>query len=61
MGTPREIGEDGQVTLRLGRGCDLETALYFKSEMNLFWKGNLVHKLIGDTLHIEGKYKAVKE
>jgi hypothetical protein len=32
-----------------------------KSENEFVLEGNLVHKLIGDTLHIEGKYKAFKE
>jgi len=29
-GYTREIAEDGQVTLRSGKECDLETPLYFQ-------------------------------
>ena len=60
-GYTREIGEDGQVTLRLGEDVIWKRRCISKSENEFVLEGNLVHKLIGDTLHIEGKYKAVKE
>jgi hypothetical protein len=60
-GYTREISEDGQVTLRLGKGLIWKRRCISKSENEFVLEGNLVHKLIGDTLHIEGKYKAVKE
>ena len=60
-GYTREIGEDGQVTLRLGEDVIWKRRCISKSENEFVLEGNLVHKLIGDTLHIEDKYKAVKE
>ena len=60
-GYTREIAEDGQVTLRLGEDVIWKRRCISKSENEFVLEGNLVHKLIGDTLHIEGKYKAVKE
>ena len=60
-GYTREIGEDGQVTLRLGEDVIWKRHCISKSENEFVLEGNLVHKLIGDTLHIEDKYKAVKE
>ena len=60
-GYTREISEDGQVTLRLGENLIWKRRCISKSENEFVLEGNLVHKLIGDTLHIEGKYKAVKE
>jgi len=60
-GYTREIAEDGQVTLRLGEDMIWKRRCISKSENEFVLEGNLVHKLIGDTLHIEGKYKAVKE
>jgi putative heme-binding domain-containing protein len=60
-GYSREIAEDGQVTLRLGNNVVWKRRCISKSENEFVLEGNLVHKLIGDTLHIEGKYKARKE
>jgi putative membrane-bound dehydrogenase-like protein len=60
-GYTREIAEDGQVTLRLGEDVIWKRRCISKSENEFVLEGNLVHKLIGDILHIEGKYKAVKE
>jgi hypothetical protein len=60
-GYSREIAEDGQVTLRLGKNVVWKRRCISKSENEFVLEGNLVHKLIGDTLHIEGKYKAKKE
>jgi putative heme-binding domain-containing protein len=60
-GYSREIAEDGQVTLRLGKNVVWKRRCISKSENEFVLEGNLVHKLIGDTLHIEGKYKARKE
>ena len=59
-GYTREISEDGQVTLRLGENVIWKRRCISKSENEFVLEGNLVHKLIGDTLHIEGKYKAEK-
>ena len=53
--------EDGQVTLRLGKNVIWKRRCISKSENEFVLEGNLVHKLIGDTLHIEGKYQAVRE
>jgi hypothetical protein len=60
-GYTREIAEDGQVTLRLGEDVIWKRRCISKSENEFVLEGNLVHKLIGEILHIEGKYKAVKE
>ena len=60
-GYTREISEDGKVTLRLGENVIWKRRCISKSENEFVLEGNLVHKLIGDTLHIEGKYKAEKE
>ena len=60
-GYTREISEDGQVTLRLGENVIWKRRCISKSENEFVLEGNLVHKLIGDILHIEGKYKANKE
>ena len=60
-GYSREISEDGQVTLRLGQKVIWKRRCISKSENEFVLEGNLVHKLIGDTLHIEDKYRAVRE
>ncbi|MDC0920865.1 DUF1080 domain-containing protein [Opitutales bacterium] len=60
-GYTREVAEDGLVTLRLGKDVVWKRRCISKSENEFVLEGNLVHKLIGDTLHIEGKYNAVKE
>ena len=60
-GYTREIAEDGQVTLRLGEDVIWKRRCISKSENEFVLEGNLVHKLIGDTLNIEGKYQAVRE
>ena len=60
-GYTREISEDGQVTLRLGENVIWKRRCISKSENEFVLEGNLVHKVIGDTLHIEGKYKAKQE
>ena len=60
-GYTREVAEDGLVTLRLGKDVVWKRRCISKSENEFVLEGNLVHKLIGDTLNIEGKYKAVRE
>ena len=60
-GYTREISEDGQVTLRLGENVIWKRRCISKSENEFVLEGNLVHKVIGDTLHIEGKYIAKQE
>jgi hypothetical protein len=60
-GYTREIGEDGQVTLRLGEDVIWKRRCISKSENEFVLEGNLVHKLVGGTLHIEGKYKAIRQ
>jgi hypothetical protein len=60
-GYTREITEDGQVTLRLGKNVVWKRRCISKSENEFVLEGNLVHKLIGNTLDIEGKYQAVRE
>ena len=60
-GYTREVGEDGLVTLRLGKELIWKRRCISKSENEFVLDGNLVHKLIGDTLDIEGKYQAVRE
>ena len=60
-GYSREISEDGQVTLRLGQKVIWKRRCISKSENEFVLEGNLVHKLIGDTLHIEDKYRAIRE
>ena len=60
-GYTREVGEDGMVTLRLGKKLIWKRRCISKSETEFVLDGNLVHKLIGDTLDIEGKYQAIRE
>jgi hypothetical protein len=60
-GYTREIAEDGQVTLRLGEDVIWKRRCISKSENEFVLEGNLVHKLVGGTLHIEGKYKAIRQ
>ena len=57
----REVSADGLVTLRDGEKVLWTRRCISKSENEFVLEGNLVHKLIGETLDIEGKYQAVKE
>jgi len=49
------------VTLRFGKKLIWKRRCISKSENEFVLDGNLVHKLIGDTLDIEGKYQAIRE
>ena len=60
-GYTREVGEDGMVTLRFGKKLIWKRRCISKSENEFVLDGNLVHKLLGDTLDIEGKYQAIRE
>ena len=60
-GYTREVKEDGFVTLRLGETLIWNRRCVSKSENEFVLEGNLVHKLIGEVLHIEGKYQAVRQ
>ena len=60
-GHTREISESGHVTLRLGKNVIWVRRCISKSENGFVLEGNKIHELRGDTLLIEGQYKAVKE
>ena len=60
-GYTREVKEDGFVTLRLGETLIWNRRCVSKSENEFVLEGNLVHKLIGEVLHIEGKYQAFRQ
>ncbi|HAE12562.1 MAG TPA: hypothetical protein DCG39_13065 [Opitutae bacterium] len=56
----REVREDGVVILRNGENVIWKKRCISKSENEFVLEGNYVHKLIGEVLHIEGRYKATK-
>ena len=60
-GYTREVKEDGYVTLCLGNNLIWKRRCVSKSENEFVLEGNLVHKLIGEILHIEGKYQALRQ
>jgi putative membrane-bound dehydrogenase-like protein len=57
----REVSADGLVTLRNGEKVLWKRRCISKSENEFVLEGNLIHKLVGNTLNIEGKYQAIKE
>ena len=56
-----EVKEDGFVTLCLGEILIWNRRWVSKSENEFVLEGNLVQKLIGEVLHIEGKYEAARQ
>lgn len=56
-----EVKEDGFVTLHLGETLIWNRRWVSKSENEFVLEGNLVQKLIGEVLHIKGKYQAARQ
>jgi hypothetical protein len=56
----REVKEDGMVILRNGKDVIWKKRCISKTENDFVLEGNYAHKLIGDTLHIEGRYQATR-
>jgi putative membrane-bound dehydrogenase-like protein len=54
----REITADGYCTLRQGDTVVWKRRCLAKTDTSLTLEGDLVHKLEGDVLHIEGQYQA---
>ena len=52
--------EEGVVILRLGEEVIWKRRCISKSENDFVLEGNLSHKLIGEVLHIEGRYRATR-
>ena len=59
-GYTREVKEEGVVILRLGEEVIWKRRCISKSENDFVLEGNLSHKLIGEVLHIEGRYHATR-
>ena len=57
----REISADGFVTLRQGDEVIWKRRCISKTKDSVVAEGNLGHKLEGDVLNIEGRYRAKRE